>query len=77
MFGVLLYFDEIPVPELSNYIFTDYQWMFNNLTEIVYQSYLNYDQDNVKVVTDFKRRGFFSESPLDNVSLNLSIQMNL
>ena len=69
LFGVLLYFDE--VPELSNYIFTDYQWMFNNLTEIVYQSYLNYDQDNVKVVTDFKRRGFFTESLLDKCELKL------
>ena len=40
LFGVLLYFDEIP--ELCDYVFTDYQWVFNNLTEIVYQSYLNY-----------------------------------
>ena len=63
LFGVLLYFDEIP--ELCDYVFTDYQWVFKNLTEIVYQSYLNYGQDNLKVKTDFKWRGFFTKSLLD------------
>ena len=69
LFGVLLYFDE--VPELCDYVFTDYQWVFNNLTKIVYQSYLNYDQDNVKVVTNFKWKGFFTESLLDKCDLKL------
>ena len=69
LFGVLLYFDEIP--ELCDYIFTDYQWVFNNLTEIVYQSYLNYTQDNFEVKTDFKCRGFFTESLLDKCDLKL------
>ena len=63
LFGVLLYFDEIP--ELHDYVFTDYQWVFNNLTEIVYQSYLKYGQNNLKVKTDFKWRGFFTKSLLD------------
>ena len=69
LFGVLLYFDEIP--ELCDYIFTDYHWLFNNLTEIVYQSYLNYNQDNLKVVTDFKSKGFFVKSLLDKCDLKL------
>ena len=69
LFGVLLYFDEIP--ELCDYVFTDYQWVFNNLTEIVYQSYLNYGQDNLEVQSDFKWRGFFTESLLDKCDLKL------
>ena len=69
LFGILLYFDEIP--ELCDYVFTDYQWLFNNITEIVYQSYLNYDQDNIEVVTDFKWKGFFTESLLDKCDLQL------
>ena len=69
LFGVLLYFDEIP--ELADYVFTDYQWMFNNLTEIVYQSYLKHDHDNIKVETDFKWKGFFTESLLDKCELKL------
>lgn len=69
MFGVLLYFDD--VPELCDYVFTDYQWVFNNLTEIVYQSYLNYDQDNIKVVTDFRWKGFFTDSLLNKCDLKL------
>ena len=68
LFGVLLYFDEIP--ELCNYVFTDYQWLFNNLTEIVYQSYLNC-HDNIKVTTEFKWKGFFTESLLDKCELKL------
>ena len=69
LFGILLYFDEIP--ELCDYVFTDYQWLFNNITEIVYQSYLKYDQDNVKVFTNFKWKGFFTESLLDKCDLKL------
>ena len=69
LFGILLYFDE--VPGLCDYIFTDYQWLFNNITEIVYQSYLNYGQDNIRVVTDFKWKGFFTESLLDKCDLKL------
>ena len=72
LFGLLLYFDE--VPELSDYVFTDYQWLFNNLTEIVYQSYLQYDQDNIKVQDDFKWKGFFKESLLDKCKLKLKHQ---
>ena len=68
LFGVLLYFDEIP--ELCNYIFTDYQWVFDNLTKIVYQSYLNC-KDNLEVETDFKWRGFFTESLLDKCDMKL------
>ena len=64
-----MYFDEIP--ELADYVFTDYQWMFNNLTEIVYQSYLKHDHDNIKVETDFKWKGFFTESLLDKCELKL------
>ena len=69
LFGVLLYFDEIP--ELHDYVFTDYQWVFNNLTEIVYQSFLNYGQDNLEVQSDFKWRGCFTESLLDKCDLKL------
>ena len=69
LFGILLYFDEIP--GLCDYIFTDYQWLFNNITEIVYQSYLCYGQDNIRVVTDFKWKGFFTESLLDKCDLKL------
>ena len=69
VFGILLYFDE--VPGLRDYIFTDYQWVFNNITEIVYQSYLNYGQDSIRIVTDFKWKGFFTESLLDKCSLKL------
>ena len=69
LFGVLLYFDEIP--ELCDYVFTDYQWVFTNLTEIVYQSYLNYAQDNVEAKADFKWRGFFTESLLGKCDLKL------
>ena len=68
LFGVLLYFDEIP--ELRDYVFTDYQWLFNNLTTIVYQSYLNC-RDNIKVVTEFKWKGFFTESLLHKCELKL------
>lgn len=68
LFGVLLYFDEIP--ELRDYVFTDYQWLFNNLTAIVYQSYLNC-RDNIKVVTEFKWKGFFTESLLHKCELKL------
>ena len=75
LFGVLLYFDEIP--ELANYIFTDYQWMFNNLTEIVYQSYLKYDHDNVNVQTEFKWKGFFTELLLDKCELKLKHKSEL
>ena len=69
LFSVLLYFDEIP--ELCDYVFTDYQWVFNNLTEIVYQSYLNYGQDNLEIQSDFKWRGCFTESLLDKCDLKL------
>ena len=69
LFGVLLYFDE--VPELHDYVFTDYQWVFDNLTKIVYQSYLNYGQENIIVKTDFKYKGFFTESLLDKCDLKL------
>ena len=69
LFGVLLYFDE--VPELCDYIFTDYQWVFNNLTGIVYQSYLDNARDNIKAKTDFKWKGFFTESLLDKCELKL------
>ena len=72
LFGVLLYFDE--VPQLRDYIFTDYQWLFNNITEIVYQSYLNYDQDDISVVRDFEQKGFFTESLLDKCNLKLKNQ---
>ena len=68
LFGVLLYFDEIP--ELCDYVFTDYQWLFNNLIAIVYQSYLNC-HDNIKVITEFKWKGFFTESLLDKCELKL------
>ena len=44
------------------------------MTEIVYQSYLNYDQDDIDVVTDFKWRGFFTESLLDKCNLKLTYQ---
>ena len=69
LFGVLLYFDEIP--ELCDYVFTDYQWVFNNLTEIVYQSYFNYGQDNIEVQSNFKWKGCFTESLLDKCDLKL------
>ena len=72
LFGVLLYFDE--VPQLRDYVFTDYQWLFNNLTEIVYQSYLNYGGDDVRVVRDFEQKGFFTESVLDKCNLKLKNQ---
>ena len=72
LFGVLLYFDE--VPQLCDYVFTDHQWLFNNLTEIVYQSYLNEDQDDTDIVEDFEQKGFFTESMLDKCNLKLKYQ---
>ena len=69
LFGVLLYFDE--VSQLCDYVFTDHQWLFNNLTEIVYQSYMNYDQDDISVVRDFEQKGFFTESVLVKCNLKL------
>ena len=72
LFGVLLYFDE--VSQLCDYVFTDHQWLFNNLTEIVYQSYLNEDQDDTDIVEDFEQKGFFTESMLDKCNLKLKYQ---
>ena len=72
LFGVLLYFDK--VPQLCDYVFTDHQWLFNNLTEIVYQSYLNEDQDDTDIVEDFEQKGFFTESMLDKCNLKLKYQ---
>ena len=63
LFGVLLYFDE--VPQLCDYVFTDYKWVFDNLTEIVYQSYKSYDGDKCEVVEDFEQKGLFAKSLLD------------
>ena len=67
LFGVLLYFDE--VPQLCDYVFTDYHWLFSNLTEIVYQSYINYNHDNANAVRNFQQKGFFTESVLDKCKL--------
>ena len=72
LFGVLLYFDE--VPQLCDYVFTDHQWLFNNLTEIVYQSYLNEDQDDTDIVEVFEQKGFFTESMLDKCNFKLKYQ---
>ena len=72
LFGVLLYFDE--VTELRNYVFTDYTWVFDNLTKIVYQSYETYDGDEVNVKKDLKQKGFFSKSLLDKCNLKLTHQ---
>ena len=70
LFGVLLYFDE--VPQLCDYVFTDYKWLFDNLTEIVYQSY--YDRDKPNFKKDFKQKGFFTKSLLDKCNLKLKYQ---
>ena len=63
LFGVLLYFDE--VPQLRDFVFTDYKWVFDNLTEIVYQSFKSYDGDKFEVVADFEHKGLFAKSLLD------------
>ena len=70
LFGVLLYFDE--VTQLRDYVFTDFQWLFDNLTKIVYQSYYFADKANIK--KDFKQKGFITKSQLDKCNLKLKYQ---
>ena len=72
LFGMLLYFDE--VTQLRDYVFTDYTWVFDNLTKIVYQLYEAYDGDEVNVKKDLKQKGFFNKSLLDKCNLKLTHQ---
>ena len=70
LFGVLLYFDE--VTQLRDHVFTDFQWLFDNLTKIVYDSYRRENKANIK--KDFKQKGFITKSQLDKCELKLKYQ---
>ena len=54
LFGTLLYFEE--VEKMKDIVFTDFQWLFNKLTDIVR---LSYDDPDVEASDDFEHKGIF------------------
>ena len=66
LFGTLLYFEE--VKEMSEIIFTDLQWLFDKLTDIVN---ISYDESDVKVSEDFEHKGIFKATLLNKLDFTL------
>ena len=66
LFGTLLYFEE--VEEMSDVIFTDLQWFFNRITDIVN---VHYGLSDVKALEEFKRKGIFKPTLLDKIDFTI------
>jgi len=66
LFGTLLYFEE--VEEISDIIFTDLQWLFDKMTDIVK---LSFDLSDVKASEDFERKGIFRPVLLDKINFTV------
>ena len=62
LFGTLLYFEE--VKEMDEIIFTDLQWLFDKLADIVK---LSYDESDVEASKDFEYKGIFKLTLLDKL----------
>ena len=67
LFGTLLYFEE--VAEMSDIIFTDLQWLFDKLTDIVE---LSCDDSDVKASQDFEHKGIFRPTMLDKIDFSIN-----
>ena len=68
LFGVLLYFEE--VKEMRELIIVDHQWLFDKLTAIVLHSFENKNYDTHSDYIDFKKKGIFKETVLDELDIN-------
>ncbi|XP_065901549.1 uncharacterized protein [Dysidea avara] len=67
LFGTLLYFED--VVEMSDIIFTDLQWLFDKLTDIVE---LSCDNSDVKASQDFEHKGIFRSTMLDRLNFSIN-----
>ena len=67
MFGVLLYFHD--VPGMNNYVISDPQWLFTNLTNLVCCSFNNTIVDH-KAINDFKIKGILTDKLIKKLNTN-------
>ena len=67
LFGTLLYFEE--VVEMSDIIFTDLQWLFDKLTDVVE---LSCDDSDVKASEDFEHKGIFRPTMLNRINFSIN-----
>ena len=67
MFGVLLYFHE--VPGMNNFVISNPQWLFANLTNLVCCSFDNTIVDH-KDLNEFKRKGILTNNLIKKLNTN-------
>ena len=67
LFGDLLYFEE--VEGMMNFVITDHQWLFDNLTKIVCHQYSDFSDP--KLHADFVHKGMFHQKLLDKIDLKI------
>jgi len=66
LFGTLLYFEE--VKEMNDIIFTDIQWLFDKMTDLVKLSYHISDNEDIE---EFEHKGIFSPGLLDKIDFSI------
>ena len=66
LFGTLLYFEE--VEEMSDIIFTDLQWLFDKMTDLVGLSYHLSDNEGFE---EFEHKGIFNPTLLDKIDFTI------
>ena len=67
MFGVLLYFHD--VPGMNNYVISNPQWLFTNLTNLVCCSFDNKIVDH-KDINNFKMKGILTNNLIQKLNAN-------